>query len=143
MSVFLIIRQSRLGNNRSEIIQYWENGMYDETYRLTSEELEARPMDFFLLTLYGFSSYQLSLAQINNHDTQIYIDNCIWALRKAMLLADGERDARIRYVLGKAYYFKRPYYADLAVKYLEEARSMNYAASDLSEYLGLSGHSGL
>jgi tetratricopeptide (TPR) repeat protein len=94
-------------------------------------------MDFSLLTIYGFSSYQLALAQINNHDTQIHIDNCIEALRKALLLRGGANDARIWYVLGKAYYFKGPYYADLAVKYLEEARIMNYQASDLSEYLGL------
>lgn len=137
LSVFLIIRQNRLGTNTSEIIQFWEDGNYEETYRLTSEELEKKPLDFSLLTLYGFSSYQLALAQINNHDTQIYIDNCISSLRKALLLRGGEKDARIWYVLGKAYYFKGPYYADLTVECLEEARNLHYEASDISEYLGL------
>jgi tetratricopeptide (TPR) repeat protein len=135
--VFLIIRQNRLGNYRSEIIQFWENGSYDEAYRLTGEELEIKPMDFFLLTMHGFSSYQLALAQINNYNTQVYIDACIEALRKSLLLKEAEKDARVWYVLGKAYYFKGPYYADLAVKYLEAARNMNYEATDLPEYLGL------
>lgn len=137
LSVFFVIRQSRLGTNTREIVQFWENGMYDETCRLAALELEKKPMDFFLLTAYGFSSYQLALAQINNHDTQTHIDACIRVLRKALLTRNGAKDARIWYVLGKAYYFKGPYYADLAVKYLEEAQRMHYEASDIPEYLGL------
>lgn len=138
LCVFLIIRQKDLGAKTKEINQFWENGMYEDVCRLTAEELEKKPMDFTLLALYGFSSYQAALAQINNYDTQIYIDHCIWALRKALLLRGGAEDARISYVLGKAYFAKGPYYADLAVKYLEKARNMNYEASDLGEYLGLS-----
>jgi tetratricopeptide (TPR) repeat protein len=53
------------------------------------------------------------------------------------LLRGGANDSRIWYVLGKAYYFKGPFYADLAVECLEKAWNMNYKASDLSEYLGL------
>ncbi len=137
LSAFFINRQNRLGVHTSEIVQLWEDGIYSETYRLAGEELEKKPMDFFLLTMHGFSSYQLALAQINNHDIQIYIDECICSLRKALLVRGGTRDPRVWYVLGKAYYYKGPYYADLAVKYLEEARGMSYQTSDLSEYLGL------
>lgn len=137
LSVFFINRQNRQGINTSEIVQQWENGQYNETYRIAGEELEKKPLDFFLLTMHGFSSYQLALAQINTHNTQVYIDNCIRSLRKALLTRNGQKDSRVRYVLGKAYYYKGPFYADLAVKYLEEAADMSYKASDLSEYLGL------
>jgi tetratricopeptide (TPR) repeat protein len=134
---FLINRQIKLGTKTNEIIQFWEDGMYEETYHLAAGELEKNPMDFSLLTIYGFSSYQLALAQINSYDTQVYIDDCINSLRKVLLLRNAAKDARIFYVLGKAYFVKGPYYADLAVEYLEKAQSMNYEASDLSEYLGL------
>lgn len=137
LSFFLFKNQSKSGISRSEIIKLWEDGLYGDAYRTAGYELVEKPMDFFLLTIRGFSSYQLALAQINAHDTQVYIDNSIRSLRKALLSRNGARDPRIRYVLGKAYYYKGPFYADLAVKYLEEAADMSFQASDLSEYLGL------
>ncbi|MDR0555010.1 MAG: tetratricopeptide repeat protein [Treponema sp.] len=95
-------------------------------------------MDYFLLVLNGFSAYQLAVAQINNSDTQIYIDECIWSLRKALLCKEGSQgDSRIYYVLGKAYYYKGASYADLSVTYLEAARRGGYEAQDIPEYLGL------
>ena len=66
-----------------------------------------------------------------------YINNCIWALRKALLFHENTADGRIHYVLGKAYYYKGSGYADLAVNYLEKARSASYRAGDIPEYLGL------
>jgi tetratricopeptide (TPR) repeat protein len=68
----------------------------------------------------------------------VYIDNCIQSLRKALLGKNADKEGRIRYVLGKAYYAKGPDYADLAVKYLEEAKAVSFNAADLNEYLGLS-----
>jgi tetratricopeptide (TPR) repeat protein len=94
-------------------------------------------MDYFLLMVHGFSSYQLGIAQINSLDTQSYIDTCIWSLRKALLVGDTT-DGRLQYVLGKAYHTKGFGYADLAVKYLEEAKAAACDANDIPEYLGLS-----
>jgi tetratricopeptide (TPR) repeat protein len=89
------------------------------------------------LTLHGFASYELAIAQINSFDTLKYINDSIASLRKALLSKEGSADARLHYVLGKAYYYKGPSYADLAIRYLEMAREGAWAARDIPEYLGL------
>ncbi|MDR0723379.1 MAG: tetratricopeptide repeat protein [Treponema sp.] len=136
--VFLIPWKDKVGNEKNELVQLWEAGSYDEAFRVSGEMLQEKPLDYFLLTLHGFSSYQLAIAQINNFDTLTYIDTCIWSLRKALLSKEGAVDGRVQYVLGKAYYYKGFGFADLAVKFLEEARRASYTAQDISEYLGLS-----
>ncbi|MDR1279048.1 MAG: hypothetical protein LBK02_09875 [Treponema sp.] len=135
--VFFISRKNRLGNERQELLEYWESGFFDLAFSASGAALLSKPMDYFFLTLRGFSAYQLGIAQINNADTLAYIDECIWSLRKAMLLKNSQNDGRVFYVLGKAYYYKGPEYADLAVLYLEKARSVLYRAEDIPEYLGL------
>ena len=125
------------GNDRGELQGLFESGDFDKAYTRSREMLNEKPLDFFLLTINGFSAYQLAIAQINNFDTLSYVDSCIWALRKAMLSKEGSRDGRIFYVLGKAYYYKGRGYADLAVNYLEKARTAAYRAADIPEYLGL------
>ena len=94
-------------------------------------------MDAFFLTIHGFAAYQMAQAQVHNAGALDYIDECIWSLRRVLLGRNADRDGRIRYVLGKAYYARGPEYADLAVKYLEEAREARYGAGDLPQYLGL------
>ena len=126
-----------MGNERKELIQIWEEGSYATAYAISKEKLMDKPMDHFLLILNGFVSYQLAIAQINSYDLQTYIDDCIWSLRKALLNKEAKGDLRIQYVLGKAYYYKGPAYADLAVKFLETAHNGSYQARDLPEYLGL------
>ncbi|MDR1428742.1 MAG: tetratricopeptide repeat protein [Spirochaetaceae bacterium] len=135
---FLGIRnKNEWGRDRRELLRYWEEGTYGDVYDLSGQWLAKKPLDFFLLSLRGFSSYQLAVAQINVSDTLRYIDTCIVSLRKALLTREGERDANLRYVLGKAYYHKGPSYADLAIRYLEEARGSGFSAPDTAEYLGL------
>ena len=125
------------GTDRTEFLSLWESEEFEAIYRLSSEELSRRPLDFFLLTVHGFSSYQLAIAQINSFNMLTFIDSSIWSLRKALLLSEGLNDGRIFYVLGKAYYYKGPGYRDLTIKYLEEARDLGFNASDIPEYLGL------
>jgi tetratricopeptide (TPR) repeat protein len=122
---------------RREILRLWEAGSYDEVYERSQTALVIRPMDYFLLTMHGFSAYQLGVSQINNLNAQRYFDDCVWALRKALLLKDSANDGRLYYVLGKAYNYKGESYADLSVKYLEKARGLFYNAADIPEYLGL------
>ncbi|GHT56496.1 hypothetical protein FACS1894109_05610 [Spirochaetia bacterium] len=131
-------RMSRSGNERQILLRLWEEGAYGEALELSKAALAERPMDYFLLTIHGFSAYQIGIAQINNFDTLTYIDECIWSLRKALLLKNSGNNGRVYYVLGKAYYYKGVDYADLVVKYLEEARGASYFARDTAEYLGLS-----
>ena len=131
--------RSRGGNERRELQHFFESSAFESAYTRSSEMLRERPLDAFLLTIHGFSSYQLAIAQINNFDMLSYINDCIWALRKAMLLnRTAQQNGRIFYVLGKAYYHKGPEYADLAVFYLEKARDAAFRAADIPEYLGLS-----
>jgi tetratricopeptide (TPR) repeat protein len=118
-------------------MRLWEEASYEEIFRITWNRLQGNPLDYFLLTAHGMVSYQLAIAQINNYDTLTYIDQCIWSLRKALLVNGRVKDGRIPYVLGKAYYEKGASYADLAVKFLEEAREALYDAWDIPEYLGL------
>jgi tetratricopeptide (TPR) repeat protein len=129
--------RNRLGNERKDLARLWEEGSFEKAFEMSLVRLETKPMDYFLLTLHGFSAYQLAVAQINSYDTQTYIDACIWSLRKALLCKEGPGDLRVHYVLGKAYYYKGAAYADMAVKFLEAAKDGNYPAGDLPEYLGL------
>jgi tetratricopeptide (TPR) repeat protein len=122
---------------KREILRDWENAAYAEAFAKCAGALEKHPLDHFLLTLNGFVSYQLAVSQINAADTLVYLDRCIWSLRKALLKKNADRDGRIRYVLGKAYFEKGRDYADLAIRYLEEAEAAGYRAYDISEYLGL------
>jgi tetratricopeptide (TPR) repeat protein len=138
LSGVFIYWRNLMGNEKKALLQVWEEGAYEDAYRISKERLVNKPMDYFLLTLHGFSAYQLAVAQINSYDTLNYIDECIWSLRKSLICREGAGDYRIPYVLGKAYYYKGTAYADLAVKYLEEARRGSYNAGDIPEYLGLS-----
>jgi tetratricopeptide (TPR) repeat protein len=131
------------GNERQTLLRLWDEGAYEEVFEVSKTALAAKPLDYFLLTIHGFSAYQIGIAQINNFDTLTYIDECIWSLRKALLSKNSAvnnraNNGRVYYVLGKAYYYKGADFADLAVKYLEEAREASYAAGDTPEYLGLS-----
>jgi tetratricopeptide (TPR) repeat protein len=138
VSISLFIgRWNRSGNERKELLKDWAAGSFDKTFNASKTALASKPMDYFLLTLHGFSAYQLGVAQINNQDTLAYINECIWSLRKALLLKNSRDDGRVYYVLGKAYCYKGNGYADLAVKYLERARDVSYTARDIPEYLGL------
>jgi tetratricopeptide (TPR) repeat protein len=146
--VLIINRRNKIGNERSDLLRLWKEGSYAETFSRSEELLKSKPMDPFLLTLNGFSAYQIAIAQINDYDTKVYIDACIWSLRKALLISEGQGDGHLQYVLGKAYLYKDGGYAelvvkkdggyaDLAVKFLEEARNAACNAVDIPEYLGL------
>ena len=134
--IYFGLLRSRDNNERRQLRSLFESGAFEDTYSQSGEFLINKPLDYFFLTIHGFSAYQLAIAQINTFDTLAYMDECIWSLRKTLLLGDNLNDGRIFYVLGKAYYYKGREYADLAVKYLEKAQEL-YRANDIPEYLGL------
>jgi len=136
LPLFYFEANGNSGVERRNIRNFFETGAFESAYSQSKEILKEKPQDSFLLTIHGFSSYQLAVAQINNSDTISYIDECIWSLRKALLHKENSQDGRIFYVLGKAYYYKGQGYADLAVNYLEKAQAL-YKAADIPEYLGL------
>jgi tetratricopeptide (TPR) repeat protein len=134
---FIVRFRNRAGGERQELLRLWEAGAFDQAFSASTGALADRPMDYFLLTIRGFSAYQMGISQINSFDILKCIDECIWSLRKALLLKNAVNDGRVYYVLGKAYYYKGENYADLVIKYLEKARSLSYKAPDIPEYLGL------
>jgi tetratricopeptide (TPR) repeat protein len=132
--------QTRANRERSETVGYWQAGDYVGAFRSSGVQLQKAPteMDYFFLTVYGYSAYQLAFSQINTSETMRYIDESIFALRKAAQTPEGIKDGRVYYVLGKAYYFKGTEYADACVEYLEKAKALGWEANDSAEYLGLS-----
>ena len=136
ISVFSIINK-KTNNEKREILTLWEQKNFESAYNLSYLALKEKPMDYFLLTINGFSAFQLGISQINNQNMLVYIDESIRQLRKALLLKKSNNDGRVYYVLGKAYYYKGQGYSDLAIKYLENASSLSYNAADIYEYLGL------
>jgi tetratricopeptide (TPR) repeat protein len=136
--IFLFRSKTLETGQKKDLFAYWESGSYEEALIKSREGLAGKPMDPFFLTINGFAAYQMAVAQINSTGSLAYIDECIWSLRRNLLEKNADKDGRIRYVLGKAYYVKGRDYADLAVKYLEEAKAASFEAGDLDEYLGLS-----
>jgi len=135
--VFFFGVKFREAGNKKKILVSWEQGAWMEAFESSKDALALKPMDTFYLTINGFAAYQAAMAQINNMGALEFIDQSIWSLRRALLGKNTDKDGKIRYVLGKAYYIKGPDYADLSVRYLEEAKSAAFNAGDLNEYLGL------
>jgi tetratricopeptide (TPR) repeat protein len=135
--MFVISTRNHSQRTYGDLAQLWKNGAYKDVYDESGRLLADTPLDFFLLSLRGYSAYQLAIAQINTQDMQMYTDECISALRKALLHKEGAGNGAVCYVLGKAYFEKGPSYTDLTIKYLEDARAASYRAEDIPEYLGL------
>jgi len=129
--------QNKLGNEKRELLRQWEAGDYEQVYEISKNALINKPLDYFLLTINGFASFELGISQINNHNTFIFIDESIHSLRKALLQKESTNDGRVYYVLGKAYGYKGDEYADLTINYLENALRLSYNADDINEFLGL------
>ena len=129
--------KNNVTNERRELLRVWNEGNYEQVYEISKNSLSEKPVDYFLLTINGFSAYQMGISQINNQSTLGFINECIFSLRKAIMQRQAAKDGRLYYVLGKAYGYKGAEYADLAVKYLEIANNLSYDAQDIPEYLGL------
>ncbi|MDR3276695.1 MAG: tetratricopeptide repeat protein [Treponema sp.] len=137
--------KSRMRNEQKELLRLWNEGTYEEAFTVSAGRLQEKPMDYYVLTIHGFAAYQLAVAQITTFDTQTYIDEVIWSLRKALLCKETYYTAWINYVLGKAYYHKGTGYEDLAIKFLEAVSVVSssaeladsFVARDLPEHLGL------
>lgn len=138
-AIVIIHRNNNIRTVQKNLVMQWENGDYKTVFDLSTQALQLKPLDYFTLMMRGFSSYHIALAQINNEDMLLYIDTCIWSLRKALLVKEnGANTSSIRYMLGKAYYYKGESFADLAVKFLQEAQNSSMEGKqDIPEYLGV------
>ena len=137
MRIVVKVQEWAAKGDHRELLRLWDSGDYDEVFSISQSVLESRPTDYFLLTMNGFSAYQLGISQINSQNAEQYFDKCIWSLRQAMLDKKSDNDGRLYYVLGKAYSYKGENFADLTIKYLEKARELSDSTADIPEYLGM------
>jgi tetratricopeptide (TPR) repeat protein len=137
-SIFIFFKvKNGTTNEKREILKVWNTGDYEQAFTLSKSALFQKPVDQFLLTINGFSAYQLGISQINSQNMLSFIDECIFSLRKALIHKASLKDGRIYYVLGKAYGYKGGEYSDLAIKYLLMSNNLGFEARDIPEYLGL------
>ncbi len=138
-TVLFILKQNNFFlPSLSSIYKDWNKGDYLSCYEKTSRILEHRPLDGAVLAMHGFSAYYIYTGQINVTDEQNYLNTAVTSLRKAWYRVVEEEKPEIAYVLGKTYYQKGFYYADLALKYLYYARNSGADYPDIPEFCGLS-----
>jgi tetratricopeptide (TPR) repeat protein len=135
--VVVKVREWAAKGDRRDLLRLWDSGDYDEVFSISQAALDSRPTDYFLLSMHGFSAYQLGISQINSLNAEQYFEKCISSLRQAMIDKKSENDGRLYYVLGKAYSYKGENYADSTIKYLEKARELSEGTADIPEYLGM------
>lgn len=121
----------------STVYESWNAKDYTGVYAKTAQILERRPMDGTALALHGFAAYYLFAEQTDVSAGQEYLAGAIAHLRKALYLVQDADMPKIAYILGKSYYQRGYYYADLAVKYLDIAYAGGIEASDLAEFRGM------
>ena len=115
----------------------WEQQRYEEINLQCDAVLAGEPLNVRALIYGGFSYFYRGVNQFSFEDKIAFFDLSIAHLRKARLLDIGELAGRLYYVLGKAYYYKGKFYADLTIRYLTMAEESGYIADDTYEYLGL------
>jgi tetratricopeptide (TPR) repeat protein len=137
-SILVVIKiKNSVINEKREILKVWNSGDYEQAFSLSKTALLEKPVDNFLLSINGFSAYQLGISQINSQNMLLFIDECVFSLRKALINKESRNDGRLYYVLGKAYGHKGNEYSDLAIKYLLMSNNLGFEARDIPEYLGL------
>jgi hypothetical protein len=69
----LIVLQLRNGtrNERRDLLQVWNGGNFEQAYEISRNALLENPLDYFMLTINGFSAYQLGISQINNQNADL------------------------------------------------------------------------
>ncbi len=127
-----------VGPTQVSILELWKNGSYDEIITNGNEELKSVPMDVGTLVFSGFAYFHKGVAEISVEKKLPLINSSIITLRKALLVQNVPLVPQIHYILGKAYFHKGKFYADLAIEHLKQAEALGYSASDINEYLGLS-----
>ena len=147
VAVFFVQRfiDSLVNNGKSipGMRKSWKSYDYQSCYDISSAYLYENPYSCTALIYHGYSSFFLSMSQNDVVQAQNYLDEAINSLRCALLDAGKSSVPQIEYMLGKSYFYKDlqssyHYYADLAVKYLDDAKFRGYKADDIPELLGLS-----
>jgi len=137
-AITIVRKRSNTLPSISSLYEDWNESSYQSLYDKTSRILDARPLDGEVLALHGFASYYLSLEETDSAETRNYLIESITSLRKAWLRVTTHERVNIAYILGKAYYQRGVFYADLAIQYLDYARNNGAEYADINEFRGLS-----
>lgn len=121
-----------------EIYEDWANGSYDSVYLKSGTVLKKRPFDGEMLALHGFAAYYIFAEQTDISLSYSYLNDAITYLRQSMYFLKKKDIPKVAYVLGKAYYQKGYYYADVSLKYLNLAYEAGAEFEDLNEFRGMS-----
>lgn len=135
---FLMERSDFFLPSLSSVYKDWNAGDYSSCHEKTSRILERRPLDGAALAMNGFSAYYLFTGQTDVADERSYLEEAITSLRKAWYRVAEEEKPEIAYVLGKSYYQKGFYYADLSLKFLFYVLDSGLTYPDIPEFCGLS-----
>lgn len=115
----------------------WQEAEYASVVSWAEKELEKDPFLIEALLYHGFASFYLGTGQFTPEEQLPVFDKAIVSLRRALLFEDIPMKSQVYYLLGKTYYHKGRYYADLALQYLLESLAMGYEGDDTLEYIGL------
>ena len=121
-----------------EISEDWKSLSYNSVYLKSEMILKDDPFNAEALAFRGFSSYYIYISEPEEAgNIATYLENTIISLRQAMYFIKEKDMGKLSYILGKAYYQKGEYYADLALKYLSIAEESNLDFVDLHEFKGM------
>lgn len=116
---------------------------YKKVYQISTDLLESNPLHNTALTFKGYSSFMLAESETESTQAQLYLNESIFNLRKSLQNCDKKSIPQIKFMLGRAYFYKNKassyhYYAELVIKYLEEAVELKYESDSIPLMLGLS-----
>lgn len=114
----------------------WDEGRYAEIAEIAEARLEKSPLDSGALLYSGYAHFYLAVSRLSAEERLDDLEQSILRLRLLKALEEVQRPERIDYILGKSYLLKGPYWADLAVRYLEASLAAGYQASDSFEFIG-------
>ncbi|MGP1438051.1 MAG: tetratricopeptide repeat protein [Treponema sp.] len=139
LGAFAIIYHQKHQNIPSikEIAEDWESSSYNSVYLKSEMILKNDPFNAEALAFRGFSSYYIYVSEPEEASNIAYLENTIISLRQAMYFLKEKDIGKLSYILGKAYYQKGEYYADLALKYLSIAEASNINFLDIHEFKGM------
>ncbi|MGP1521460.1 MAG: tetratricopeptide repeat protein [Treponema sp.] len=120
-----------------ELAEDWESSSYNSVYLKSEIILKNDPFNAQALAFRGFSSYYIYVSEPEEASHITYLENTIVSLRQAMYFLREKDMGKLSYVLGKAYYQKGEYYADLALKYLSIAEASGLNFIDIHEFKGM------
>lgn len=133
----LLSNRAANGASEEEISLLWDQRRYEAINERCEDILIDDPLNQEALIFNGFSYFYRGVAKFTLEDKIPLFNEAIKNLRTADLVEDYPLKGAVRYILGKTYYQKGRYFADLAIKYMKSSMSLGYEGVDSYEYIGL------